>query len=45
MAGMVNVHIDPAFDDAERRRRLFGGDVLVYTHVPEVAAFAEYTRK
>ena len=44
MAGMVNVHIDPAFDDAERRRRLYGGDVLVYTHVPEVAAFAEYTR-
>ena len=37
---MVNLHIDPAFDDAERRRRLFGGDVLVYTHVPEVAAFA-----
>ena len=41
---MVNVHIDPAFDDDERRRRLFGGDVLVYTHVPEVAAFAAYTR-
>jgi len=42
---MVNVHIDPAFDDDdERRRRLFGGDVLVYTHVPEIAAFAEYTR-
>ena len=42
---MVNLHIDPAFDDAERRRRLFGGDVLVYTHVPEVAAFAAYTRE
>lgn len=42
---MVNVHIDPAFDDAERRRRLYGGDVLVYTHVPEVAAFAAYTRE
>jgi hypothetical protein len=42
---MVNVHIDPAFDDAERRRRLFGGDVLVYTHVPEIAAFAAYTRE
>ncbi len=41
---MVNVHIDPAFDDAERRRRLYGGDVLVYTRVPEVAAFAAYTR-
>ena len=42
---MVNVHIDPAFDDGERRRRLYGGDVLVYTHVPEVAAFAAYTRE
>jgi hypothetical protein len=42
---MVNLHIDPAFDDAERRRRLFGGDVLVYTHVPEVAAFAAHTRE
>ena len=42
---MVNVHVDPAFDDAERRRRLYGGDVLVHTHVPEVAAFAAYTRE
>ena len=42
---MVNVHIDPGFDDDERRRRLFGGDVLVYTHVPEIAAFAAYTRE
>src|SRR4029079_14279436 len=41
---MVNVHIDPAFDDDERRRRLFGGDVLVYTHVSEIAVFVEYTR-
>jgi hypothetical protein len=45
MAAMVNVHIDPAFDDDERRKRLFGGDVLVYTHVPEIAAFAAYTRE
>jgi hypothetical protein len=42
---MVNVHIDPTFDDAERRRRLYGGDVLVYTDGPEVAAFAAYTRE
>jgi hypothetical protein len=41
---MSNVHIDPSFDDAERRRRLFAGDVIVYTHVPELAAFAEFTR-
>ncbi|MGQ0576444.1 MAG: hypothetical protein ACT4RN_19890 [Pseudonocardia sp.] len=38
------MHIDPAFDDAERRRRLFAGDVVVYTGVPEVAAFAAFTR-
>jgi hypothetical protein len=42
---MVDVHIDPSFDDEERRRRLFGGDVLVYTHVPEIAAFAAFTRE
>jgi hypothetical protein len=42
---MANVHVDPVFDDAERRRRLFDGDVLVHTHVPEVAAFAAYTRE
>jgi hypothetical protein len=42
---MVNVHIDPVFDDAERRRRLYGGDVLVYSQVPEVAAFTAYTRE
>lgn len=41
---MANVHIDPAFDDEERRRRLFAGDVIVYTNVPEIAAFAEFTR-
>ncbi len=41
---MVNVHIDPSFDDEERRRRLFDGDVVIYTHVPEVATFVEFTR-
>lgn len=41
---MVNIHIDPVFDDAERRRRLYSGDVIVYSQVPEVAAFAEFTR-
>lgn len=41
---MANVHVDPAFDDAGRRRRLYSGDVIVYTHVPEIAAFAEFTR-
>lgn len=42
---MVDVHIDPRFDDAQRRDRLFAGDVLVYTHVPEIAAFAAFARE
>jgi hypothetical protein len=41
---MANVHIDPSFDDKERRRRLFAGDVIVYTRVPEIQAFAAFTR-
>ncbi|GAA4556726.1 hypothetical protein [Pseudonocardia xishanensis] len=42
---MVDVHIDPQFDDEQRRERLFAGDVVVYTHVPEIAAFAEFARE
>jgi hypothetical protein len=42
---MVNVHIDPGFTDEERRARLFAGDVVVYTHVPEIQAFADFTQK
>lgn len=41
---MVNVHIDPEFDDDERRRRIFAGDIVVYTHVPAVAGFAGFAR-
>lgn len=41
---MANVHIDPLFDDDERRRRIFAGDVIVYSNVPEIADFAEFTR-
>lgn len=41
---MVNVHIDPSFDDDERRMRLFAGDVIVYTGLAEVADFAAFTR-
>jgi hypothetical protein len=41
---MVNVHIDPAFDDDERRQRLFTGDVIVLSQVPEVARFAAFAR-
>ena len=35
---MVNVHIDPTFDDEERRRRIYAGDVVTYSAVPEIAA-------
>jgi hypothetical protein len=41
---MVNVCIDPTFSDEDRRRHLFAGDVIVYTHLPEVEAFAAFTR-
>ena len=42
---MVNVHVDQPFTDEERRARLFAGDVVVYTQLPEVRAFAEFTRE
>ena len=41
---MVNVLIDPDLDDAQRRRRLYAGEVIVYTSLAEVAAFAAFTR-
>jgi hypothetical protein len=41
---MATVHIDPPFDDEERRRRLFAGELIVFTSVPEVAAFATFTQ-
>ena len=33
---MATVHIDPTFDDAARRERIFKGDVIIYTRVPEI---------
>lgn len=42
---MVNVHVDPVFDDAERRTRLYAGDVITYSHVPEIASFAAFARE
>lgn len=41
---MANIHVDPDLSEADRRRRLYSGDVIVYTNVPEVRAFAEFTR-
>jgi len=41
---MVNVHIDPDFADDERRAKLLAGDVVVYSRLPEVWAFAEFTQ-
>ena len=42
---MAVIHVDPNFDDNERRQRLFQGDVIIYSNVPEVFAYAEFTRK
>lgn len=41
---MVNVHIDPPFDDEERRARIFAGDVVAYTNVPEISDCVAFTR-
>jgi hypothetical protein len=41
---MVNVHVDPEFGDEERRIRLFAGDVIVYTNVPEISSFVAFAR-
>lgn len=41
---MVNVLIDPAFTDAELRDRVYAGNIVVRTHVPEIVAFAEFAR-
>lgn len=41
---MAKVFVDPAFNDAERRRRLYLGDVILYTRVAAVADFARFTR-
>jgi len=41
---MVNVHIDPTFGDEERRQRIYAGDVVTYSAVPEIAEFARFTR-
>src|SRR6478735_7182436 len=41
---MSTVHIDPTFDDETRRQRLFQGDVIIYTRVPEILAYVEFTR-
>lgn len=42
---MTNVHIDPSFDDEERRRRLMAGDVIIYSQIPEVVDFPAFTRE
>src|SRR5262245_39010290 len=39
------VYFDPVCDDAERRRRLFEGQLFVYSPRPSALAFAEFTRK
>ena len=42
---MVNVHIDPGSPTTSAGARSSPGDVVVYTHVPEIRAFADFTRE
>lgn len=42
---VVNVRFNPVLDDAERRQALYAGEIMVYSDVPEIAAFAEFTRQ
>jgi hypothetical protein len=41
---VTNVHVDPSFDDDERRTRLYAGELIVYSRVPEVAEFVDFAR-
>jgi hypothetical protein len=42
MSGVL--HIDPSFDDRERRERLYSGQIVGYSSRPSVKAFAEFAR-
>lgn len=41
---MTIVHFDPQFDDDERRRRLYEGDIVMYSRVAAVEEFVAYAR-
>lgn len=41
---VTTIHFNPDITDAERRTRLYGGQVLVYSASPESLAFVEHAR-
>ena len=41
---MTTVLVDPELTDDQRRERMFHGDLVVYSAVPEVAAFVAHAR-
>jgi hypothetical protein len=38
------LHIDPSFDDEERRQRLYAGEVISYSSRPAAVAFSAFAR-
>jgi hypothetical protein len=42
---MPTLHLDPSDDDALRRRRLYAGDVYVYTPRPEASALCAFAKE
>jgi hypothetical protein len=41
---MPTLHLDPSDDDALRRRRLYAGDVYLYTPRPQTSALCDFAR-
>jgi hypothetical protein len=42
---MTAVWLNPTFTDEERRCHLYAGDIVVYSHIPAVEAFAAFIRE
>lgn len=42
---MTNVYVDPTMSDAERRARLFAGDLFVYSPTPSSEALCAFARE
>jgi hypothetical protein len=42
---MNTIYFDPPIDDAVRRKRLYGGQIIAYSPVPSAVAFCEFARE